>query len=347
MLAADAVTFSGASTFATKVTGFEVLGLSGATGLQTISIDQMGFNSVTSSASAGTLTLSGYTSGGTLAVTGATAGVGYTVTGATWAAGTADSFNIAVSGVAAGTVTAASVESINISSTAAGSTLTLAATSATGITVTGSGSLTLTNTGNTKVTTIDASAMTGALTVSTAGTLAETVTGGSGDDILTALAGTTADVLLGNAGADKLTANAGLCTLTGGVGNDKFVIGTSGANLNTYSTITDAVTGDMVQLKDQGTEAFNATKVTLAGTAVFQDYANAVVTAGGDASTDAKIGWFQFGGDTYLVESLHDATLVGQGSFQNGIDVVVKLAGLVNLSSTSLNTDVPPTLLIG
>jgi S-layer protein len=86
----------------------------------------------------------------------------------------------------------------------------------------------------------------------------------------------------------------------------------------------------------------------LAATAVFQDYANAVVNAGGDSSTNGHIGWFQFGGDTYIVEGLNNA--ITTPNFANSSatgDIVVKLTGLVDLSHTSLNTTGAPTLLIG
>ena len=143
-----------------------------------------------------------------------------------------------------------------------------------------------------------------------------------------------ADVLIGGVGADTLTANAGLDTLTGGAGVDTFVVKTVTANVNTYSTITDATAGDIVNLVDLGAETFQSTKVTLANTAVFQDYANAVVAAGANASVNGYVGWFQFNGDTYVVESMHNGTTTP--SFTNGTDLVVKLTGLVNLSTASI-----------
>ena len=65
---------------------------------------------------------------------------------------------------------------------------------------------------------------------------------------------------------------------------------------------------------------------------------------GDDAHSNGYIAWFQYGSDTYVVESLHNA--VTTHDFQNGVDQVVKLTGLVDLTHTSLNTTVA-ALLIG
>ena len=106
----------------------------------------------------------------------------------------------------------------------------------------------------------------------------------------------------------------------------------------------NTVSGDTIMLVDKGTESFTASKVTLSATAVFQDYANAVVNAGGDGSTNGRLGWFQFSGDTYVVESLHNAGTTAD--FINNTDLVVKLTGLVDLSTASLASGSGPTLLI-
>lgn len=70
---------------------------------------------------------------------------------------------------------------------------------------------------------------------------------------------------------------------------------------------------------------------TLASTATLADYANQAVIGGGDASTAGKIAWFQFNGDTYVVQSNHDATATA--NFVNGVDQIVKLSGLIDLSN--------------
>ena len=74
--------------------------------------------------------------------------------------------------------------------------------------------------------------------------------------------------------------------------------------------------------------AFKA-KVALAATASFADYVNAAVVAGGANGA----AWFQFGGDTYVVENVGAAA----ASFTNGTDLIVKASGLLDLSTASIN----------
>lgn len=347
MNAADAVTASLTSAFATKVTGFEVLSLNTAgAGAQAIDLAMLGnYASVTDIGTAGTLTLNNFANNGTLTITAASAGT-HVLSNSAFTAGTADNVNLVVSaagGINAGTVTADKVESFAITSTdttasvVAGTntnTVTLGADSTLKtITVTGNANLNLTS-ANTTVTSVDASGMTGGLIYTTAGTTAETVKGGAAANQLTAAAGSTADTLIGGAGNDKITSNSGLDTLTGNGGNDVFVISTP-TNLNSYATVTDANAGDRIAFANKGTETFAAAKLALASTAVFQDYVNAAVNAGGDASTNGYIAWFQYGTDTYVVESRHNASTTHD--FQNGADVIVKLTGLADLSTATLN----------
>jgi S-layer protein len=326
------------------ITGFETLGVGG---LATGTYVATNFTHLTEGAVAGAITFSNVAAGTDLTITASpTAATTYTLADAT---GTADALAVKIAGtgasvgtnIAAGTLTASGIEKVTLAVSdsngdAAGTytdTLTLVDTAAKTITITGDTNLSLTVTGNIALTSIDASASTGGLTVTTAGTVAEVVKGGAGVNTLTAVAGATGDTLVGGASADKLVANAGLDTLTGGAGADTFVVATAGANVNTYTTITDIAKGDILQLANLGLETFGSTKVALAGTAVFQDYANAVVAAGGNASANAYIGWFQFGGDTYIVESLHNGTTTP--SFTNGTDLVVKLTGLIDLAATA------------
>ncbi|CAB1371014.1 conserved protein of unknown function [Denitratisoma oestradiolicum] len=291
---------------------------------------------VTGNTAAGALTLSNVANAATLMLTG-TGDSTVTLTDAT---GSSDSLNIILSGdatVTGGKVTAASIESINITADDSGTTinadhtLTLVATSATTLTIDGDADLILFNTGNTALKTINAGSMTGALTVQAAGTVAETITGGSGADTLKASTGTVADVLIGGAGADHLYSNAGLATLTGGTGNDWFHILTASTNVNTYATITDASKGDLIAFSDVvgTTETFAASALTLADTAVFQDYANAAI----NNTNTGDVTWFAFGGNTYIVENISNGA-----SFTNGTDLIVKLTGVVDLSTASFDT---------
>ena len=209
------------------------------------------------------------------------------------------------------------------------------------ITVSGNGAINLAATG-TALSTVNASANTGGLTYTTTGSAAETVTGSAtAANTLTAHAGSTADILIGGAANDVITSNGGLDTLTGNGGNDTFIISTP-TNVNTYASITDPHVGDTIEFAGlaNAAAAFLQTKVTLASTAVFQDYANAAVHTAAPAIHDAA--WFQYGGNTYVVVN----NVGAEASFTNGTDSIVKLTGTIDLSHTSLGTT-HGTLLIG
>lgn len=157
-----------------------------------------------------------------------------------------------------------------------------------------------------------------------------TVTGGSDNDKLTASG--SGDTLIGGAGNDTLT-GADLTTLTGGAGNDIFVMNKP-ANVNSYSSITDLTAGDVIDLDvaNAGTVVFTKSAVVLAGTAVFQDYANAAVNALGTDANDAA--WFQFAGNTYIVQS---GNATAANDFLNGSDSIIQIVGRVDLSTASYN----------
>jgi S-layer protein len=360
LVAADAASLSAApitaASAAAKIEGFERLQVTGATGTQNINLGNLGFtNHVTvAGVTTGVLTLTDLANNATVALTAnvgtllVPAGVTAVVKGA--ATGTADVLNLVLSNqhsLTGGVLTAANVETVNINmvdtqaapQTKNVNTLTLAADKATSVTVTGAGDLWLTTTNSKLLTNIDGSAMTGALDVtSTNTTTATTIKGGAGNDRLIAADGTTADVLLGGAGNDELFANAGLTTMTGGAGNDLFVIDTASLNVNTYATITDFAAGDLLEMTDA--VSFSSAKVTLGGTAVFQDFANAAINA---LATNGA-GWFQFGGDTYVVADMPAGSALGApadnpSAFVNGQDFIVKLTGLIDLSQASFNAN--------
>jgi S-layer protein len=259
--------------------------------------------------------------------------------------------------LAAGTATIANVETVNIAlndtnSTAQTDSLTLVSTAATKIVVTGNAGLTLTNTGNTKVTTFDASGVTatgatGAVTFASENTTASasvSIKGGAGNDVLKGNAGT--DTIVGGAGDDSIEGGVGQDVLTGGAGKDLFIQGvgtfnnvsTSGVS---YDTITDLAAGDIVRLltitnADANTSADGVQLGAMvtgldAATAVFQDFLDAAAN-----KAAGTVSWFQFGGNTYLVQD-NDAT---KATFQNTADNAVKLTGLVDLTnSTIVGTD--------
>ena len=340
MVAADIVTADNDLAFSALVTGFEALTVTGGTGAQAINLTNMAITSnITVATGAGTLTVNNIANGGTLTLTGDRAGDGVTLVNALFGAvaATADVINVtmgAADGFDGGTVTAANVETINLAAldlytTAAAHTLALVADKATTLNVTGNAGAALTLTSSVKSATLDASASTGAVSATSVSTAAITMKGGSAGDSFTAN-GTTASTLIGNGGADTLTTNAGLSTLTGGEGNDLFVIPAASANDGIYSTITDAAAGDRISLFNKGVETFATTAVTLAGTASFSDYLDAATA--GDGSTNGAISHFQYGGNTYLVQDNSAAT-----SFADGVDAIVALTGLVDLSTASMS----------
>jgi len=287
----------------------------------------------------GSLAVNNLVSGGTVNLQGVSTGDEVTTVSVTDAAtGAADVLNVVTTSIVdgdvnVGEVVAANVETINITTANFAAipatavdihTLDVTAVNATSIVIDGDAALTLDNSANVAAATIDASALTGNLTVTTAGGTATTVTGGAGADDLTA--SFTADALIGGAGNDTLTVGAGanLVTLTGGEGSDTFVFGISDT-VNDYATITDLSSGDVIDLTDG--ESFLAAAITLGDTAVFQDYANAATAATGDAA------WFQFAGNTYIaVDAGND-----NGDFANGADSVIKITGAVDLSTASYN----------
>lgn len=275
----------------------------------------------------------------------------------------------AATGITANNVETIAITTADTQTTPSGTfndTVTLLGNSAKTITVAGNAGLTLTAT-TTAATSVDASGITkggfsftsgalaaaaaikgsatGANTVDfSAATKAVTYTGGTGVDTVTANNGQDNSITTGD-GNDAVTLGAGKNTVDLGAGNDTITLGVNlnvvtlgggtdtvtvvaSTNVNTYSEIKDAVKGDVLTFTDKGTEVFTTAKITLGNTAVFQDYANAA--AAGDGSVNGRLAWFQFGGDTYLVEDVSAGA-----TFVNGTDLIVKLTGLVDLSTAT------------
>jgi Ca2+-binding RTX toxin-like protein len=168
--------------------------------------------------------------------------------------GTTDSVALNLSGVTAGTITVEGVETINIASGTAASALTgLTATSATTLNITGAQSLSL-GALSTSVRTIDGTNFTGAaLTATGTNTTSNTITGGSGNDVLAGAAGN--DVISGGAGNDTITSAAGNDNLSGGAGEDTFTMVATltaadtvagGNDTDTLSITAPAATGDAI-----------------------------------------------------------------------------------------------------
>jgi len=261
-----------------------------------------------------------------------------------------------------GTIAAPGVETVNVTfddtTTTSKNTATLAVTDNAAQTMTVSGdynAAVMTVTDLSELTTFDAGAFVGGVTVDlSANAKSLTVKGGGGADVLTfgAKGGNT---ITTGAGAD--TVNIGLGngnTIDLGAGKDVLNLGnatnnaiTLGADADTvnvtgvptngqsYSTIADFAKGDVIDLTGVTDVTFVTTKVTLAGTAVFQDYLDAVVAAGAAGTS----GWFQFGGDTYVVADVGGDS----ATFTNAEDFVLKLTGAIDLSKATFD-DVTDTI---
>ncbi|OFA02572.1 DUF4214 domain-containing protein [Duganella sp. HH101] len=301
------------------------------------------------------LTLSHMANNGTVELNAAGSGVTVTMTDAT---GTADVLNAKITnsaGINVGTIAAAGVETVKVelddTDTAASKitavhTVTIGDTSLKSLVLTGDAGGIVTHTSNV-VTSIDGSALTLALTAGTltTATVAATIKGGAGADVLTA--NHTGDILIGGAGNDTLkiggnnggSVYANGVTLTGGAGNDTFDV--SGANVvatvNDYATITDFSKGDILKISASNAK-FVAAVVSTGSTAVFQDLVNKVI----HDSVQNDAGWFQFGGDTYVVEHRSASTT----TFTNGTDNIVKIVGAVDLSNVGSYSNSADTLLI-
>lgn len=248
----------------------------------------------------------------------------------------------------AGTLVAGGIETFNIASggTNAWNSIALGTDAeAQKVVITGDANLDLTfssfgstTSPNTGVSLIDGSAATGKLNINTSGinaaTAGLTVKGGSADDTITLATGQKATVDAG-AGNDSITLAATGGTVTTGAGNDTVDVTAASAGSTTapvISVITDAAAGDKLLLVNRGSEVFTATKVDVStATALYGGTTNALdLAATADGSTNAQIKWFQYGGDTYVVEDLSAANTFATS------DLVVKITGLVDLSTATL-----------
>lgn len=258
-----------------------------------------------------------------------------------------------------GVVTAAGVESINITANDTDLTktgdvenvsthkLTLSANKASTIKVDGKGNLSLTLASTaTEVTLIDGSTAEGKLTVATlAGdTAATTVKGGSANDTLTAAGAN--DVLQGGAGKDTLKVTTGSAvTLTGGDGIDAFDLSGYKGTVGGAANITDFAKGETLKFVSDAAADFNSAKVTLISEATFTEYVNeAMKVASANSTVTHGVAWFQFtqGGttNTFVVQNI-----AADNTFNDGTDIIVKITGAVDLSASSFNEVGQGTLL--
>jgi S-layer protein len=319
-----------------------------------------------------TLNLTGAGTAYTLANVAFTSGV-TDVINLTLSDGSGAGVAFASTGITAANVETFAITTVDSQASPTGTFLdsvTLLGNSVSTITVSGNAGLALTA-ASTALTSVNASGITlgGFTFTSGATTSAATITGSAtGTNTINLSAATVADTYIGGTGIDNVTiANSLANTITTGAGNDIVSVGVASAasigaqgvntitlgadadvvtlkgvalNGNSYSYINDAAVGDTIAFADVSTTAaalatdstFTTAKVTLASTAAFADYLNAAASTMG-AGTAANFAWFQYGGNTYIVD---DTTTTG--AFVNGADTIVQLTGLVTVDGFTAAT---------
>lgn len=183
---------------------------------------------------------------------------------------------------------------------------------------------------------------------------ADTITAGHGNNTITETAGNNI-VTLGNGTNGVSLTGAGNNTLVVGTGANTVVLGTGqnvvtfgahaagttdsltvgvATSANTYASVTGLQHLDTLVLDSTAnTVVFNggtaaAAKISLnASTALFADYI--AQASSGSGAANGIISWFQFGGNTYIVDDVS-----ASASFVAGADNIVKLVGLVDLAAT-------------
>jgi sugar lactone lactonase YvrE len=119
---------------------------------------------------------------------------------------------------------------------------------------------------------------------------------------------------------------------------DSFSVGANGnGSLSILTTLTGAQKGDMISMADAA--QFNGTAITAANVAssggdaaTLTGWVNAALSAQGANLQSHGVSWFNFGGNTYLLEQANS-----QGSAFAAGDTLVKLVGTLNESTAVLN----------
>ena len=263
------IELNGTSIAPSSLAGIELINISSSASTSVLDLGNApAVTAISSSASAGALTLNNIQSTAatvTIASSSAVHTIDYAdniVSGSTDIALVSLSNFAATIGGAADLVIDSAIETLALTVSGANSADSAFAGA---ITLAGSGLLSL----SAVASNVDASAMTGALTLTLTDTTAHTVTGGSGNDSLTGattkanlltgnagndalIGGSGNDTLTGGAGADSITSGAGLDSLDGGAGNDTFVMGASltSADIIAGGDGTDTVSAAIVTLVD-------------------------------------------------------------------------------------------------
>ena len=162
-----------------------------------------------------------------------------------------------------------------------------------------------------------------------------TIETGAGNDTIILTGATTAtEKIIVNAGAgdDDITVGATGGTFTLGTGKDKIdasaaAITAAGPGItaatSVFTTITDIEKGDVIE----GLSSVLFAKADIST-------ANSLDTALNKAANIGNVTWFQYDGNTYIVDA---ATTASSGTLATG-DLVVKLNGIVNLGNSTISS---------
>jgi len=215
-----------------------------------------------------------------------------------------------------GTFVSAGVETLNITTTGAASTLAdLTATKATSVTVAGTANLTITadtTTGLNAATSIDASALTGKLSITSSDTSLSVFKGGTGDDTLVR------NIQNSDTGtADSFDAGAGTDTLSVTTGAN--VSGTNLANYSNFERLTVTDGGGAATINLDGVSGFTTLRAAddTTGATTFSNVAAGVVyentlAGGGDEGITT----------TLKTDTSADATTLTLGGTTTGVDML-------------------------
>ena len=351
---------------AALVSGFEEVVFSSSTNETINTSNFVGATQFTTSGGNGQ-TLSNMVSGNTLQLTGA--GTAYTVSGTGFLTGVNDTLNVkltdnSTAGVqfAATGINAVNVENIAITVTDAqanptgtfNDALTLQGNSVKTITVAGNAGLSL-NATSTALTSVDASGLTKGGFTWTSGNLTDAITvkgSETGANVIN-LSSVSAAVVnyTGGSGSNSLTTGNGndIVTLGNsagtntfisfGSGTDKLVLAGIATTKAAFTQTTGLGIGDSIDFSGAKGAAINAVQTNLgaqlSGQVSLDNYLNAATAASVTAGTSAVLSWFQFSGNTYIVQDTS-----ANSTFTAGADSVVMVSGLIDISGSSISAGV-------
>jgi len=321
MTGANAVTATASATFGNTISGFEVLQVTGDNNNNASAVNLAQLDNINSIVVAGDqdYTFGGVSPGASLTVQGTAIADTDTTLTMVGASGSSDSISVTLAnntGAAQdfGTLTAAAVESIAITTSDTGTVaagrqyatidiLDVTAADATSITVSGNNGLNMGTNTAAKVTTFDASGVAGdnstediaanlAVTYASGNTTAGanlTLTGGAGNDTLTA--NLNDDTMSGGAGNDILAGSTGTDTIDGGAGTDTYTMTAAQIAANIEGAGTGTSTGVAVNLG--ATAVTGAAVLAATGKYLSQGQSLAVNTVAyvfdGDLSTNSTV----------------------------------------------------------